>query len=241
MQCNDNGDLHPCAYLSQTFSSAEQNYDIYDHELLAVIHALDHWHHYLQGTIHPITLLTNHKNLTYFRQPQKLSCHQACWMMFLQEFDLHFLHLPGSAMGPVDVLSHLSNPDVSSNNADVTVLPNDLLFVLSILPLSRKLPPLCHLIPLLFLLFKISLLAPHFFLILPSPIGTFLIPCYISKTISTYLLLHNMILFPLYILPWLLVMGVSFACILSSLGTTGGQVCHPSSDGLLLVVLFANR
>ena len=73
MQQDDNGDLHPCAYLSQTFSPAERNYDIYDRELLAVIHTLDHWRHYLQGTHHPFTLLTDHKNLTYFHQPQKLS------------------------------------------------------------------------------------------------------------------------------------------------------------------------
>ena len=77
MQKDDNGDLHPCVYLSQTFTPAEQNYNIYDWELLAVIHALDHWCHYLQGTSHPVTLLTNHKNLTYFHQPQKLSCQQA--------------------------------------------------------------------------------------------------------------------------------------------------------------------
>ena len=126
MQWDGNGDLHPCAYLPQTFSPAERNYDIYDWELLAVIHTLDHWHYYLQGTAHPVTLLTNHKNLTYFRQPQKLSRHQACWMMFLQDFDLHFVHLPGSAMGPADALSCLPDPDISSDNIDVTVLPDNL-------------------------------------------------------------------------------------------------------------------
>ena len=126
MQWDSNRDLHPCAYLSQMFSPAEWNYDIYDRELLAVIHALEHWRHYLQGTTHPITLLTDHKNLTYFHQPQKLSCRQACWMMFLQDFDLHFVHLPGSAMGPADALSRLLDPNTSSDNIDVTVLPDDL-------------------------------------------------------------------------------------------------------------------
>ena len=126
MQRDGNGDLHPCTYLSQTFSPTEQNYDIYDRELLAVIHTLEHWRHYLQGTAHPITLLTDHKNLTYFRQPQKLSHRQARWMMFLQDFDLHFVHIPGSAMGPADALSRLPDPDTSSDNVDVTVLPDDL-------------------------------------------------------------------------------------------------------------------
>ena len=126
MQKDDNRDLHPCVYLSQTFTPAERNYDIYDRELLAVIHALDHWCHYLQGTSYLVTLLTDHKNLPYFRQPQKLSHWQAHWMMFLQDFDLHFVHIPGSAMGPADTLSHLADPDTSSNNTDVTLLPDDL-------------------------------------------------------------------------------------------------------------------
>ena len=126
MQTDGNRNLHLCAYLSQTFMSAEHNYNIYNHELLVVIHALNHWQHYLQGTKYPITLLTNHKNLTYFRQPQKLSHHQACWIMFLQDFDLHFVHTPRTAMGPTDALSHLADPDTSSDNADVTLLPNNL-------------------------------------------------------------------------------------------------------------------
>ena len=46
--------------------------------------------------------------------------------MFLQDFDLHFMHLPGSAMGPADALSRLPDPDTSSDNVNVTVLPNDL-------------------------------------------------------------------------------------------------------------------
>ena len=47
-------------------------------------------------------------------------------MMFLQDFDLCFVHVPGTAMGPADVLSHLPNPDLSSDNTDVTLLPDDL-------------------------------------------------------------------------------------------------------------------
>ena len=73
MQIDFNGDLHPCAFLSKTLSAAEQNYDIFDQELLVVIHALTKWKHYLQGTGHPVTVVTDHKNLSYFKQPHKLS------------------------------------------------------------------------------------------------------------------------------------------------------------------------
>ena len=46
--------------------------------------------------------------------------------MFLQDFDLHFVHIPGSAMGPTNTLSRLANPNTSSDNNNVTLLPADL-------------------------------------------------------------------------------------------------------------------
>ena len=73
MQVDENSDLHPCAYFSHTFSSAQHNYDIYDCKLLVVILAFEEWHQYLQGTTHPVTIITNHKNLSYIKDPQKLS------------------------------------------------------------------------------------------------------------------------------------------------------------------------
>ena len=90
MQKDSNGDLHPCAYHSATFAPAERNYDIYDRELLAVIQALKEWRHYLTGTEHPVTIITDHKNLEYFKQPQNLSRQQARWWLFLQEYDIRW-------------------------------------------------------------------------------------------------------------------------------------------------------
>jgi hypothetical protein len=42
-QIGTDGELHPCRYISHTFTAAERNYQIYDRELLAVIHAFDMW------------------------------------------------------------------------------------------------------------------------------------------------------------------------------------------------------
>ena len=64
LQTDSNGDWHPCSYLSQSFSPAEHNYDIYDRELLAVIRALKSWHHYLHVSPFPVQVFTDHKNLT---------------------------------------------------------------------------------------------------------------------------------------------------------------------------------
>ena len=41
MQLNANKDIQPCGYLSQTFSMAKWNYDIFNWELLAMIHSLE--------------------------------------------------------------------------------------------------------------------------------------------------------------------------------------------------------
>ena len=122
MQADFNGDLHPCAFLSKTLSAAEHNYDIFDHELLVMIHALTEWKHYLQGTSHPVTVVTDHKNLSYFKQPHKLFQWQVWWMLFLQDFDLVFLATLGSQMGPADALSCKNEVDTSNNNQDVALL-----------------------------------------------------------------------------------------------------------------------
>ena len=42
-QRDNNGDRHPVAFLSKTFSKMERNYEIYDRELLAIIRALEEW------------------------------------------------------------------------------------------------------------------------------------------------------------------------------------------------------
>ena len=81
MQSDASGNLHPCTYFSKTFSAVEQNYDIYDQELLAVILALAEWKQYLQSTPHPVSVLTDHKNLSYLKDPHKLSRCQAQWSL----------------------------------------------------------------------------------------------------------------------------------------------------------------
>ena len=83
MQLNANKDIQPCGYLSQMFSPAERNYDIFNWELLAIIHRLEEWRQYLLGSPFPIEVLTDHKNLTYFKEPWKHSRRQAWWLLFL--------------------------------------------------------------------------------------------------------------------------------------------------------------
>ena len=64
-----NGNWHPVAYLSQSLLPAERNYEIYDRELLAIVRALEAWRHYIMSGPHAVHILTDHKNLMYFRSP----------------------------------------------------------------------------------------------------------------------------------------------------------------------------
>ncbi|ESK89783.1 hypothetical protein Moror_16820 [Moniliophthora roreri MCA 2997] len=124
------GEWHPCGYLSKSFSPTERNYKIYDHELLAIYQALMEWHHYLMGRKFKIVVLSDHKNLTYFWTTQKLNRRQARWSLFLSEFDLGLVHVPGKSISQADALSRRSNEqdDVDSDNKDIVVLP-DRLFI----------------------------------------------------------------------------------------------------------------
>jgi len=76
-QMREDDKWHPVAYISKSLSPAERNYDIYDKEMLAVMHMLEQWRHYLEGAKHPVQILTNHKNLEYFMTAQKLNHRQA--------------------------------------------------------------------------------------------------------------------------------------------------------------------
>ena len=72
------GDFNPCtkkfvqqpiAYYLATFTPTERNYDIYKRELLVVIKVLEHWRPHLVATKDPITVLTDHANLTFWKNP----------------------------------------------------------------------------------------------------------------------------------------------------------------------------
>ena len=119
------GKKHPIAYYSSTLNAAERNYDIYDLELLAIVRSLDHWRPLLAGSPHKIIVHSDHQNLQYWREPQKISRRVAREVLMLSEYDLEIRHLKGSANGRADALSRRPDYDQGSkDNEGVTVLPD---------------------------------------------------------------------------------------------------------------------
>ena len=129
-QLDSNGDCHPCAFISKTFSPMERNYEIYDRELLTIIWALEEWRHYIQESMHMTIVFSDHKNLTYFREARKLNRQQARWSLYLSEFDIKLVHIPGTKVVQSDALSRWPDfiPEEDTDNEDVTMLP-DMLFI----------------------------------------------------------------------------------------------------------------
>jgi RNase H-like domain found in reverse transcriptase len=97
--------LHPIAYYSASFIAAEQNYDIYERELLAVVKAFKHWRSHLGWTKFPITVVTDHANLAYWKEPKDLNRRMARWHALLQDYWFNVQITPGKSHAAADFLS----------------------------------------------------------------------------------------------------------------------------------------
>ena len=97
--------MHPIAFHSRSLLPAERNYDVHDHELVGVVFGFKCGRPLFLGAQHPVRVLTDHKNLQYFREPQKVIGQQACWIEFLQDFDYTLEHIAGSTNMVANLLS----------------------------------------------------------------------------------------------------------------------------------------
>jgi len=108
----------------------EQNYEIHDKEMLAIICVLEEWRHFLEGVTYPVEIWTNHKNLKYFMMAKKLNRCQACWSLHLARFDFLLHHYPERTMGKPDTLSRRADHgNRASDNENVVLLQLEFLAV----------------------------------------------------------------------------------------------------------------
>jgi len=114
---------HPVAFYSKSLSSVEQNYEIHDKKMLAIIRVLEEWRHFLEEATHPVEIWTDHKNLEYFMTAKKLNRRQARWSLHLARFDFLLHHRPGRTMGKLDALSRRADHgNRASNNENIVFL-----------------------------------------------------------------------------------------------------------------------
>ena len=80
------------------------------------------------GAQEPVEVHTDHKNLQYFRQPQKISGRQARWTEYLQEFNYSIKHIPGHENTIANLLSCQSDLNKGVNTDKPWILLPDHLF-----------------------------------------------------------------------------------------------------------------
>ena len=115
------GRAHPIAFFSKKFTGPAERYPVHDKELMAIIEGLKEWEVYLKGARHPVTIYSDHKNLTYFANNQKLNGRQARWAQYLSEFDLRISYKKGVDNGKADALSRRSDHKDENSSEDETI------------------------------------------------------------------------------------------------------------------------
>ncbi|QRW25069.1 Retrotransposable element Tf2 protein [Rhizoctonia solani] len=110
-------------FLSESFKGAKQNYDTHNKELLAIIRSFEYWRIFLEGTKHPITVFTNHRNLEYWKESCTFNRRHARWHLLLAGYNFQIVYRPGKQLGKPDALSQqLDHADIPPEPQ--SMLPN---------------------------------------------------------------------------------------------------------------------
>ena len=142
MQRDEKGKRHPVAYFSSTLNKAKRNYNIYTLELYAIVRALRHWRPFLAGSPHEIIVHTDHANLQYWKEPQKINRRIAREVMELSEYNIKLKNISGRENGRADMLSRRPDYDQGEeDNQAVVVLPEKVFIRSGTISYIPKEPP----------------------------------------------------------------------------------------------------
>ncbi|GFW60783.1 retrovirus-related Pol polyprotein from transposon 412 [Trichonephila clavipes] len=96
-------------YWSKCLSKPERNYCVTRKELLAIVKAIEHFHHYLYGQ--KFLLRTDHASLTWLMNFRNTEGQVARWIQRLNEYYFDIRHRKGSSHGNADALSRRPCPE----------------------------------------------------------------------------------------------------------------------------------
>ncbi len=91
-------------YLLRKLLLIEQNYDVYDKKLLAIVAFLKSWRVYIEE-LSKLTILTNHKNLVHFITIKQLNKRQVRWLKRLEQYKFKIQYILGKDNGKANALS----------------------------------------------------------------------------------------------------------------------------------------
>ena len=99
------GEFAPLAFYSKKLTPAEQNYSVFDRELLAAARAVKKWRHFLEHR--QFELHTDHKPLiaALSKFTQADSARQQRQLTYLSEFNIKMIYIPGELNIDADAMS----------------------------------------------------------------------------------------------------------------------------------------
>ena len=110
---------HSIIYLSRKFSSAEQNYDIHDKKLLAIVISLKQWRVYAEKTLELI-IFTNHKNFLHFITTKQFNRRQMRWSELLKQYKFTIFYTSKKKNDRADALNrrndHIKTKKIFNHN-----------------------------------------------------------------------------------------------------------------------------
>ena len=107
MQEDDSGLEHPICYFSRKYNKHQCNYSTVEKEALALLLSLQHFHVYLETTVHPILVFTDHNPLTFLHKIKNQNQRLLRWSLILQEYNLEIKHIRGKDNVVADALSRV--------------------------------------------------------------------------------------------------------------------------------------
>lgn len=96
---------HPLSYINRQLKSKQLHLSIYMNELLAVIFAVQKWHHYLLPA--HFIIKTNQRSLTYLLEQRLNTPRQQKWLPKLLDFDYEIQYKQGKENLVADALSRV--------------------------------------------------------------------------------------------------------------------------------------
>ena len=116
------GNPQPVAYASKAFNATQSNWSTVEQEMFAVVFAVSKFEHHLRG--HPFILKTDSRNLVHMKNSKVPKIIR--WSLFLQEFEMTPVHIPGKSNVVCDALSRLPRMDATLNSVDVVEVDDDI-------------------------------------------------------------------------------------------------------------------
>ncbi|GBN81685.1 Transposon Tf2-11 polyprotein, partial [Araneus ventricosus] len=109
----------PVAYTSATLSEAQTRYSQIEKELLAIVHACEHFHYYVFGQ--HVEIETDHKPLLgLIHKPfENISPRLQRLLLRLQRYSFKLIHVPGKYLAVADALSRAPLPTHPVSTSDI--------------------------------------------------------------------------------------------------------------------------